>query len=460
MKRNFDWWLTVPDLLVGLDVGTSSVKAAVCTAEGQELAHGSAPLAWRTVSVGTALGTETDPGQVLSTVRAALADALARAPEGQVIGLGVAGMAESGVLLGPDGRPVAPLIAWHDSRDRDQAARLADDLGEEEFAAATGLPLGTQWSLTKHRWMREHDARIERAVRRLNVGEWVVYALGGEQASEYSLASRTGWLHLRDRTWWEPTLEWAGADRSLLPPLVQAGTPLGRAAPDRAGDRLAGAVLTVAGHDHQAAAVGAAATGDGDVLDSCGTAEALVRTVPAPLPEPAVVELTRHGVTVGWHALPGRLSVLGATRGGLLLQHVLRLLGRERDDLPELDRAALETDPGPLRVRLADDGTATISGAGRDGTPAAVWRAALDEATAELERLQQIMSAAAGPYGQVVMTGGWAHSEAMVELRRRAFGGARRSTAVQAGARGAALLAGQAAGVRPATTSPVPRAGS
>jgi activator of 2-hydroxyglutaryl-CoA dehydratase len=57
------------------------------------------------------------------------------------------------------------------------------------------------------------------------------------------------------------------------------------------------------------------------------------------------------------------------------------------------------------------------------------------------------VSDATGEYGRVVMTGGWAHSEAMVELRRRAFGNARRSTALQAGARGAALLAGQAAGV-------------
>ncbi|MCW2943926.1 MAG: xylulose kinase [Actinoallomurus sp.] len=433
----------VPDLLVGVDVGTSSVKVAVCAAEGRELAHGSAPLAWRT----TPFGTETDPERVLSAVRAALAEALTRSPEGHVVALGVASMAEVGVLLGSDDRPVAPLIAWHDSRDRDQAARLAADLGEKEFAAATGLPLGTQWSLTKHRWLRDHGDGVERAVRRLNVAEWVVYALGGEQASEYSLASRTGWLHLRDRTWWAPTLEWSGADTGLLPPLAQAGTPLGRVAPDRAGDRLAGAVLTIAGHDHQAAAVGAAATGDGDVLDSCGTAEALVRTVPAPLPEPAVVELTRHGVTVGWHALPGRLSVLGATRGGLLLQHVLRLLGQGRDDLPGLDRAALAAEPGPLSVRLAGDGTATISGAGRDVTPAAVWRAALDEATAEAARLQKIVTGAAGEYGRVVMTGGWAHSEAMVTLRRRAFGNARRSEVVEAGARGAALLAGQAAGV-------------
>jgi sugar (pentulose or hexulose) kinase len=433
----------MPDLLVGVDVGTSSVKAAVCTAEGRELAHGSASLAWRT----THDGTETEPEQVLSAVRAALADALAGVPEGRVTALGVASMAESGVLLGPDDRPVAPLIAWHDSRDRAQAARLAADLGDEEFAAATGLPLSTQWSLTKHRWMRDHGTGLERAVRRLNVAEWVVYALGGEPASEYSLASRTGWLHLADRTWWEPTLDWSGADPALLPPLVQAGTPLGLAAADRAGERLAGAVLTVAGHDHQAAAIGAGAIDDGDVLDSCGTAEALVRTVPAPLPESAVVEVTRHGVTVGWHALPDRLSVLGATRGGLLLQHVLRLLGRDRDDLPELDREALETDPGPLRVRLADDGTATISGAGRDVTPAAVWRGALDQVTAELAHLQKIVSGAAGEYGRVVMTGGWAHSEAMVALRRRAFGNARRSTAVEAGARGAALLGGQAAGV-------------
>ncbi|GAA4623140.1 FGGY family carbohydrate kinase [Actinoallomurus vinaceus] len=432
----------MPDLLVGVDVGTSSVKVAVCTADGREVTHGSAALTWSS----TPQGTETDPARVLAAVRTALDGALASAPDGRVAALGVASMAEAGVYLGRDDRPVAPLIAWHDSRDGEQARRLGEELGAETFAAATGLPLGTQWSLTKHRWLRDNDTGIERAVRRLNVAEWVVYALGGEPASEFSLASRTGWFHLRDGNWWTPAMEWSGLDPALLPPLARGGTPLGEATADRAGDRLAGAVLTLAGHDHLAAAVGAEATGDGDVLDSCGTAEALVRTVPVPLPDPAVVELTRHGVTVGRHVLPDRLSVLGATRGGLLLQHVLRLLGLGRDELPELDRAALRTDPGPLRVRLAEDGTATITGAGREVSPAAVWRAALDEATTQAAALQKVVTDAAGDHGGVVMTGGWSNSEAMVELRRRAFGNARRSTAVQAGARGAALLAGRAAG--------------
>ncbi|MCW2899075.1 MAG: xylulose kinase [Streptosporangiaceae bacterium] len=430
-------------LLVGVDVGTSSCKATVCTADGREVAHGRATLAWRS----TPEGTETDPERVLAAVRTALSDALAAAPAGPVLALGVAGMAEVGVLLDRNGRPVAPLIAWHDSRDREQARRLGDDLGAEHFAAATGLPVGTQWSLTKHRWMRDHTSALERAVRRLHVAEWVVHALGGEQASEYSLASRTGWLHLGDRAWWTPALEWGGVDPDLLPPLTQAGAPLGRVSADWAGDRLAGAVLTVAGHDHLAAAVGAGAARDGDVLDSCGTAEALVRTVPAPLPEPAVTELVRHGVTVGWHALPGRLSVLGATRGGLLLQHVLRLLGRDRAGLPELDRAALRTDPGPLRARLTEDGTAVLSGVGGDAGPAAAWRAAQQTALTEAARMHRLMTDATGQHGRVVMTGGWSHSEAMVALRREAFGDVHRTSAVEAGARGAALLAGCAAGV-------------
>jgi sugar (pentulose or hexulose) kinase len=430
-------------LLVGVDVGTSSCKATVCTVDGREVAHGRAPLAWRN----TAEGTETDPAQVLGAVRGALAQALAGAPEGRVAAVGVAGMAEVGVLLDRAGEPVAPLIAWHDGRDREQARSLAEDLGPDLFGAMTGLPLGTQWSLTKHRWLRDRTAALDRAVRRLHVPEWVVYALGGEQASEYSLASRTGWLHLRDRTWWTPALEWSGADPALLPPLVQAGTPLGRVAADRVGDRLAGAVLTVAGHDHLAAAVGAGAARDGDVLDSCGTAEALVRTVPAPLPEHAVTELVRHGVTVGWHALPGRLSVLGATRGGLLLQRVLRLLGRDHADLPELDRAALRTDPGSLRAHLTDDGTAALSGVGGDAGPAAAWRAAQQTALTEATRMQRLVTDATGEHGRVVMTGGWAHSEAMVALRREAFGAVHRSPAIEAGARGAALLAGCAAGV-------------
>ena len=431
------------DLLVGVDVGTSAVKAAVCDTAGRELCHGDARLEWRT----SRSGTEIEPDQVLSAVHSALSAALSPVPDGRVAAIGVTSMAETGVLLGGKGGPVAPLIAWHDARDGAERDRLGAELGAEAFSLTTGLPMSTQWSVTKHRWLRDHNAATTKAVRRLNVAEWVVHALGGEQAAEYSLSSRTGWLSLRDRTWWPAALEWSGATQDLFPPLVQAGIPLGRVSADLASKRLAGALLTVAGHDHLAASVGASAAGDGEILDSCGSAEALVRTVRAPLPDSAVAHLTDHGVTAGWHVLPDRLSVLGATRGGLLMRQVLQLLGGELAELPDLDRSAMRLETRSMYVRFEPDGTATLSGIGGDATPAAAWRAALEAATEEAVRMEAIVSRAVSNQRKVVITGGWSRSEAVVALRRQAFGDAERSPAVEAGARGAALLGGCAAGV-------------
>ena len=219
-----------------------------------------------------------------------------------------------------------------------------------DFSAMTGLPARQQWSLTKHRWLLDNMPEARRAVRRLNVAEWIVRGLGGEEATEQSLASRTGWLRLAQRSWWSDTLEWSGASQDLMPPLVTAGTPLGRVSADAEIPRLTGAVLTLAGHDHQAAVIGAGADGPGDELDSCGTAEALVRTIAPGLSPLVVAELADAGITTGWHAVADHWCLLGATQGGLALQRIMGLLGKDKADLPALDLAELSRCP-PRRCR-------------------------------------------------------------------------------------------------------------
>jgi len=92
----------------------------------------------------------------------------------------------------------------------------------------------------------------------------------------------------------------------------------------------------VAGHDHQAAAIGVGALHPGDQLDSCGTAEALVRAIKPGLPPSAIADLAVAGITTAWHATAARWCLLGATQGGLALQRVLALLGKGTPDLPEL----------------------------------------------------------------------------------------------------------------------------
>lgn len=410
-------------LFVGLDVGTTASKAVVFTRDGEPVASGRTTTPWMV----TASGAELDANALLDATKSAVAEALTDCPPGPIGGLGVASLAESGVLLDGRGEPVAPVIAWHDTRDSAELESLRAAVGAQDFSATTGLPLRQQWSLTKHRWLVDNVPSTGSAVRRLNVAEWIVRGLGGEEAGEQSLASRTGWLRLAERDWWEDTLAWSGADQSLMPPLVTAGTPLGRVGAEAGLPRLTGAVLTVAGHDHQAAVVGAGADGSGDELDSCGTAEALVRTVAPGLSPDVVAGLARAGITTGWHAVADHWCLLGATQGGLTLQRILALLGKDRSDLPALDAEA-------IALPIPADGD----------SPAHLWRAALEEVTEQAADIHDAMSAVAGPHRKLVVTGGWSRSAGLLAVKRRRFGDLTQADVSEAGARGAALFAAKA----------------
>jgi sugar (pentulose or hexulose) kinase len=429
-------------LLLGLDVGTTAVKAAVVDEDGHEVAHGRAQTPWREVPTGA----EADPDALLAAAVRAGAEALGAAPAGEVAGIGVAGMAETGVLLDAHGRPAVPSIAWHDSRGGEEAARLAADLGEHDFAARTGLPPSWLCTLAKYAWMRGHLPEAARGVRWLNVAEWIVRGLGGEEAAELSLASRTGFYDLHARRPWDDALDWAGAPRDLAPAAVPAGTPMGRAAAEPlAGVR--GAVLTVGGHDHLAAAVGAGAAEEGDVLDSSGTAEAFVRAI-APVGPDEVVRAVAAGITIGWHAVEGRQAMLGAVWSGSALARVLALLGVAVEERDEIEAAAVAAEPGGLELRGLDGPALTLSGIGRDVTPAAVYRAALEAVgAAGAAVLDRMAVAAGGPATRLVVTGGWAAGAAAQAVKEARLGPFEHSAALSTGARGAALAAGRAAGL-------------
>jgi sugar (pentulose or hexulose) kinase len=426
------------ELLLGLDLGTTSCKAAVVTPDGEEIAHGQAPIVWTPV----ATGAEIAPDGFVECALAAARAALSSLEEPRVVALGVSGMAETGVLLGRDGEPVVPSIAWYDSRGEDEAGRIDAEL--QDFRATTGLTPRALRTVAKYRWLRDNVPESERGVRWLSVGEWVVHRLGGEQGAELSLASRTGWLDLHSRGWWDEAVAWSGAPPGLLPEPAFAGTPLGTA-----GDALPaarGAVLAVGGHDHLSAAVGAGAVGEGDVLDSWGTAEALVRAV-APLDREAVAQAVDDDIMVGWHAVPERQNLLGAMRSGAALGRVLALLGVGPEDRDALERAALEVEPEGIELIGLNDYRVGLVNIGADPSPAIVWRAALESAGRGARELLDKMARVAGPHTRLVMAGGWSEGVAARAIKEAHVGPFERSSAVFMGARGAALTAGRAAGL-------------
>jgi sugar (pentulose or hexulose) kinase len=438
-------------LFVGLDIGTKTVKAVVYTEAGEAIATGRVDTPWSF----TPSGAELDANALLAAAEGALAEALGACPPGRIAGLGVTSLAEAGVLLDQRGDPLAPVIAWHDTRDHAELAHLRNAITPQDFSAMTGLPLRQQWSLTKHRWLLDNVPAARSAVRRLNVAEWIVRGLGGEEATEQSLASRTGWLRLAQRSWWSDTLEWSGASETLMPPLVTAGTPLGRVNAEAGLARLTGAVLTVAGHDHQAAVIGAGADGPGDELDSCGTAEALVRTIAPGLSPLVITELADAGITTGWHAVAEHWCLLGATQGGLALQRILALLGKDKADLPQLDADAIALPTPNLRVDAPAFGRLDILGVADGDGPAHLWRAALEAVTDQAADIHDAMSTVSGPHRTLVVTGGWSRSQGLITVKRRRFGELVQADVNEAGARGAALLAARAAGAAAPADSPV-----
>lgn len=430
--------------IIGLDIGTTSAKAVAYSAGGVALGAGRARTPWNT----TVLGVEMDADALFTASRQALSDAADAADE-PITAVGITSMAESGILIGAAGKPVAPVIAWHDARDAAEVGELAEQIGADEFGARTGKPLRGQWSLTKVRWLQRHHQLTSTARRRFNVAEWIVRGLGGEEVTELSLACRTGLLDVGTLTWWMPGLDFAGIDEQFMPPRVTAGTPVGRiSAEGSAGHRhLAGAVLTLAGHDHQAAAVGAGAAGDAVEFDSCGTAEALVRTVASAPSERQRQALAQRGITTDASIQPGCWSLLGGTEGGLAMQRTLGVLGIDRNDLAQLDEAGAAAPAS--RVEVAGLGTAalTISAIDDDTTPAQVWRATVQAATDDAARLHQAMDDIVGPVREVVAAGGWTNSSLFMQTKRVALGPVRRSQVKEAGTRGAAVLAARATGV-------------
>lgn len=455
-----------PAVVVGVDVGTTSTKALVVGLDGAEVVEHRVATTWQEHDGRTETTAEALHAGVLAAVAGALdlaAQRLGARPS--VAGIGVCGMGECGVLLGPDGRVLAPVIAWHDPRGATELAALPDDV-RSAFPGTTGLPVSGLPTAAKLLWLRGEGTSAAAGTCWLNVPEYVAHRLGGERGREPSLAARTGLVDQSSGAPWEQALDAVGAHADLMPPARAAGTPLGRARGDDLPPGLAGAVVVVAGHDHPVASFGAGAWGPEDLFDSCGTAESVVRVVSRPLTHDQRDRLVGQGLTAGAHVLEDRWIVSGPTRGGIVLGRTLALLGV--DDEPSRARLDARWTPRPrtgVEVSGAgmtdDDVVVRLRGDAVDRD--AVWAAALAHTSDTVAALAASIDENVGTRRGVVAAGGWTRMSSVRADKARALPDVSFSPRRQPGAFGAATLAAWAAAGRHGTAvqfaaSFVPRA--
>jgi hypothetical protein len=368
----------------------------------------------------------------------------AEAAHGTVVGIGVTGIAETGVLLDSQGRTCAPALAWFDPRG--DASRVKAAVSEVDFRRATGMRLNSKPSIAKIQWLYDNTPSARNAVVHLGVGDWIVHALGGEQATEVSVASRTGLMDVTTTASWEPGVELMG---DLLPRRrAWAGDDLGKAAGDIP-QILRGAVLTNGGHDHQTACLVAGAAHPGVLFDSLGTAEALIRVV-HPVSRDSIERLTDADISVGQTMLRDHQVLLAGRLTGLSLERIASLVGaqsrEQRQDLGRLASAMTRDSTFPRLANVGNDHVDVVDIT--DGvSPAALWHAAIDDLVSYTNAPLELMDEIAGVHESSVVVGGWIHNPMMAAAKSRQLGDYRVLNVDEPGAYGAAFTAGVAAGL-------------
>ncbi len=262
------------DLLVGIDFGTSHIKAIAFTRDGQIVASASAPTPTVYPQPGWAYY---EPDAVWAQTVVALQAMTAKLDDPRrIVAVAVASVGEAGAPIDAAGQPTYPMIAWFDTRTKEQAEQLRQRFGADAIFRSSGVSLQPIFTLCKILWIQQHAPEaMARTVRWLNAADFLTFRLCGVAASEFSLASRTLMLDIDRLTWATDLVRDAGVDPAILPPLLPSGTKLGVILPEVAAQTglPAHALVTTGGHDHVCGAMALGVTRPGAVLDSLGTAE-------------------------------------------------------------------------------------------------------------------------------------------------------------------------------------------
>lgn len=447
-------------LLVGVDVGTTNIKAVIFNPQGQIIGQASLPTPTHYPQPAWAYF---DPEALWQNTAQALRQATAQVEDAkQIVSIAVASMGETAVPIDARGRPTYQAIAWFDRRTQPQVEWLEQTIGKDRLFAVSGLSLQPIFGLCKLLWIKENQPdAFARTVRWLNVADYIAYRLCGVPATDYSLASRTLALNLKRLQWAEDLIKEVDLSPAIFAPLSPSGAPLGPITPEAA--TATGLPIdtqvAVGGHDHVCGALAIGVVQPGAMLNSLGTAEAAFVPLHQPITDP---QMGRQGYTQGAHVVAGHYYVLGGLyTSGACVEWWREILGQAVDH-ETLIAEAEQVPPGSLGVcflphlRLAnapyDDpkGRGAFVGLSTDIKSGALFRAILEglayESRLTLESLLDYPGVVAPE--KIYAIGGSTRNRLLMQLKATIFNQAITVAEVtEATSLGAAILGGLGAGI-------------
>lgn len=270
--RNNDY-KTSP-LYMGLDVGTTGIKASVLDKDGKIYAHAYRP---NNLIIPGKNMAELNGEDVWKNVKKVLREAAGKAGA-DIQAMAVSTFGEAFVLLDKYGNILCNSMLFLDCRGAAEMHDISMKLTAEELFAETGMTLNPMFTLNKLLWIKKNMPGIyEQAAYIMNYEDFIIYRLTGQRKVSHSNASRTMFYHYRTQDWSQKVLDSFCIDRTKLSVPAEAGTVAGVLRSSLAAELSLNRELYVVlgGHDQACAALGAGADNTGDCFDGMGTNECI-----------------------------------------------------------------------------------------------------------------------------------------------------------------------------------------
>ncbi len=441
------------DAYLGIDVGTSSVKAVIVSAEGEVLATADSP---QTVSIPAPGWSEQNPGDWWQSTVTAINSAVSQIESAsQIKAIGLSGQMHSLVALDQSQDVIRPAILWNDVRTSEQCDYIFEKVGPERLIEMCGNPALEGFTATKLLWMRQHEPENFSRIKNLMLAkDYVRFRMTGEIATEPSDASGTLLFDVRRRGWSSEMCSLLDIDPWILPPLVESSGLAGTITAEVAGPLNVpeGTPVVGGGADNACAASGSGVVAPRTMLVTVGTSGAVVAPTAEASVDPGMrIHSMAHAERNTWYLMGVVLSA------GAALAWWRGAAGASSFD--ELVEAAADVQPGSEgltflpyltgeRTPHADAAARGVfAGLNASHTQAHMTRAVLEGVAFALKDSVQLMRPLGAVPDSAVLVGGGARSETWRQIIADVLGLPLKTVGPAEGAPlGAAVLAAVGAG--------------
>lgn len=435
---------------IGLDVGTSGVRALAVDESGRIISEASAEYPLLSPHPGWS---EQNPEDWWRATKETLGE-IASEVEDEVIGLGLTGQMHGSVFLDPADEVIRPALLWNDQRTEAQCEKITELVGGERLISISGNPALTGFQAPKILWLRDEEPEnYARVARVLLPKDYIRLRLTGEYATDASDAAGTLLLDMQSRDWSPEILDALEVPHKWLPRVCEGPEKTGKLRAEIAEELglPAGVPVAAGGGDNAAAAVGVGIVREGLVSSSVGTSGVLFAHTDGFKPDPS------GRIHAFCHAVPQAYHLMGVTlSAGGSLSWWRDTLGRDYD---ELVRAAADVAPGAEGLvflpYLTGERTPHLDPSARGAffgltsrhSIAHMSRALMEGVIFSLKDSLEILRELGIQIREIRATGGGARSPLWLRLQADIYNAPiHRTTSDEGPSYGAALLAGVAAG--------------